>query len=369
MTTDTTERPQGDFLALAALNPVALFTDDNQYSDFYAKVRAQVIDNAPLADVETAKGRDEVKARAFKVTKAKTTLDKLALGLTEDWRAKTAAVNVSRKKMVTELDALAAEVRQPVTAWEDAEKAREARVSEGLSWLRGAASIAIFDTSASLAERLAEVCAFVIGPDYANSAAIAEGARAHAVEAIKTGIARLAKEEADRAELDKLRAENEARLAREAEQAAARAEADRVAAEAAAAEKRKAEAAAAHAAAIQKAKDDAAAEAVAAERKAAQDAANEAQRIADAALAAEKKRADDLVREQAAAAAKAVAAKRAADEQAAADAKRAANRAHVSAVMSRAKEAIMRCGITEEQARVIVLAIKAGEIPAVKMEF
>lgn len=358
-----------DLLAIAASNPVALFTDDKQYSEFYARVKASVLNEGASTDTSTATARDEIKARAFKVTKAKTTLDKLALGLTEDWRTKTAAVNASRRKMVTELDALAAEVRKPVTDWEDAEKAREARVNDGLSWLRSAATVAFFDTSASLAERLAEVKAFAIGPDYGHSRDIAEAARAYAVETIETGIVRLAKEEADRAELDKLRAENEARLAREAEEAAAQAEVDRIAAEVAAVEKRKAEAAAAQAAAIQKAKDDAAAEAIAAERKAAQDAANEAQRIADAAIAAEKKRADDLAKAAAEVEAKAAADKAAADALAMENAKREKNRVHVSGVMTRAKEAIMRCGITEEQARVIVLAIKAGEIPAVKMEF
>lgn len=37
--------------------------------------------------------------------------------------------------------------------------------------------------------------------------------------------------------------------------------------------------------------------------------------------------------------------------------------------MSAAKEAIMTCGVDEETARKIVLLIKAGEVPNVKMEF
>ncbi|MGY2734921.1 hypothetical protein [Sphingomonas sp. UYP23] len=59
------------------------------------------------------------------------------------------------------------------------------------------------------------------------------------------------------------------------------------------------------------------------------------------------------------------AAKRLADEQAA----REANKAHRARVKTAAKQAIMTCGADEETAQKIVLAIIAGEVPAVALAF
>jgi len=52
-----------------------------------------------------------------------------------------------------------------------------------------------------------------------------------------------------------------------------------------------------------------------------------------------------------------------------AKAKREADQAHRTAVKTKAKEAIISCGADEETAKKIVMAIIAGEIPAVRMEF
>ena len=357
----------GDLIAMPE-NPVALFTDDHEYSIFYAKVKAAT--EGHVADVTTATGRDAVKSLAFKVTKAKTKLDKLALRLTEDWRNQTALVNASRKKMVSDLEALAADVRKPVTEWEQAEDRRRDQVDAVLKMFRDDGIVTPEDTAETVKARGLVVWNSELDlVMFADRLDEAQATKDATVAALRAAHQRLTKEEADAAELAVLRAEREAREAREAEEAAAKAEAERVAT-AAAEEKAKQEAAAAaQAAAIQKAKDDAAAEAIAAERKAAEEAAAEAQRANDAALkaaAAELEAAKAKAAEIAKGIADAAALKEHNDRE---DAKRAANRAHVSGVMTKAKEAIMRCGITEEQARVIVLAIKAGEIPAVSIAF
>ncbi len=371
----------GDLVALASVSAVALFTDEVKYTEFYQRVRAETVDNAPPADISTAKGRDVIKARAFKVTKAKMALAKTAKDLTEEWRTKTSLVNASRKRMVEELEALADEVRAPVTQWEDAEKARIARVDEVISNIRAASVVQPDESAAAVKERGLEVWESHLDEAlFQDRLAEAEAAKQQTVATLLAAYQRLTQEEADRAELAALRAEREAREQRDAEEAAAKAQAElaeflrteeekrRVAQEAADA-LRKADEEAAQARAIQKAKDDAAENARQEAERLADEKAAEAARIASEALAAEKKRADDLARQQQEQADKLAAAAAQAAAVAAEDAKRAKNRTHVSGVMSRAKEAIMRCGVTEEQARVIVLAIKAGEIPAVKMEF
>lgn len=104
---------------LAPETALAVFTDTRRYSDFYNKLKSETDKFVP--DISTKSGRDEIKTTAFKVTKVKTSLAKQALALTEDWRAKTVAVNKARAVMVAELEALADTVRKPLTDWEAAE--------------------------------------------------------------------------------------------------------------------------------------------------------------------------------------------------------------------------------------------------------
>ncbi len=49
--------------------------------------------------------------------------------------------------------------------------------------------------------------------------------------------------------------------------------------------------------------------------------------------------------------------------------RREADKAHRQSVMTAAKQAIMTCGVDEDAAKKVVLAIIAGEVPAVTLEF
>lgn len=50
--------PARDIVAYVSENPVAAFTDEAAYSEFYEKVKAEVSAHAP--DVSTEKGRKEI---------------------------------------------------------------------------------------------------------------------------------------------------------------------------------------------------------------------------------------------------------------------------------------------------------------------
>ncbi len=76
----------------------------------------------------TSKGRKEVASRAYRISTYKTSLDKLRLALVAEWKAKAKLVDEEGKDMKTRLDALRDEIRQPLTEWEEAEKARAAAV-------------------------------------------------------------------------------------------------------------------------------------------------------------------------------------------------------------------------------------------------
>jgi len=88
-------------------------------------------------DCSTAAGRDHIRSVAYRVARTKTTLDAEGKKLTEEWRKNTTQVNVERKKLVDRLDALAEDVRKPLTEFENKEKRRIAAHEEALETLTG----------------------------------------------------------------------------------------------------------------------------------------------------------------------------------------------------------------------------------------
>jgi hypothetical protein len=77
-------------------------------------------------DISTKKGQDAIRSLAAEVASTKMDLIRLGKGLTEGWRRSTAAVNAECKVIEERMDALKAQVRQPLTDLEEAEKARRA---------------------------------------------------------------------------------------------------------------------------------------------------------------------------------------------------------------------------------------------------
>jgi len=401
-----------------------ILLDAQRFDQFYDKVKGET--DAHVADVSTAAGRAALKSLAFRVTKTHTTLKSASLELTEGWRKQTAAVNAARGPMIERLTALAAEVRKPLTDWEEAEAARVAANDATLSEMRAAAAVTSEDTSVTVTTRGREIYARTFeAPQWlAHEADEAETVKDATVAALVAARNRLAKDEADAAELEVLRREKaerderdrieaqakerieaKARYARDiidhirqcgrgvigghtypfvillreleekietGDEAAAsfgdladevervRIETIATLTEAQAAQSRKAIELAA-----EQAREDARREAVAtaqAERDRVNAAhAAELQTERDRLAAIELERMNE--RREAA---------RIADEQAAQaaeDARLAKNRAHVAGIMTAAKEAIMTTGLSEDQARAVVVAIKAGLVPAVSISF
>lgn len=411
-----------------ATTALAVLTDEQRFDEFYAKVEAEV--SKVGTDVSTAKARDEIRAAAHKVARTKTAIDKAGLGLTEEWRRNTAKVNDARSAIKTRLDALRDQVRKPLTDWEAAEAAREADVKAKLQDIEDSAVVSLEDTVETVELRLQRIGGIEITDDhFGDYAAAARAQRERTLETLRAAVARLRKEAEERAELEKLRAEKAKReyadsimahirevgagriggqaypfpiLFRELEEKVVideqlgdlqedarklrdetltslrawqerdRAEAE--AKEAAEREQRQREEQERQA----KAQADAAA-------KAAEEAAAKARREAEAQARAEREERDraaqaKLDEERRAKEAAEAEAKRLADEKAAAEAKaaaekaeadkRAADREHRGQVMGHAKAAIMAAGgVGEEAAKKIVLAIVAGEVPAVTLTF
>ncbi len=81
-----------------------------------------------VPDLETATGRRNIASLARKVSSSKVALDDLGIGLVAGWKAKSKLVDAERKIIRDRLDALRVEIRQPLTDWEEAEKAKAAAI-------------------------------------------------------------------------------------------------------------------------------------------------------------------------------------------------------------------------------------------------
>lgn len=335
-------------------NPVAVFQSGDQVDALISKIEALV--NSHVPDLTTKKGRAEIASLARKVVTTKTTLDAAGKGLNEERRALIDAVDEQRRSIRTRLDALRDKARKPLDDWEAAEVVREATVKVAMDLVDDATNFPDSYTSADIQSRIDGLTALEFDADiFQDMLPLAIAAKTKALESLGGHLTRTQRAEADAAELETLRAANaerdrieQDRIAEETRKAEADAEAARQVQAAADAEtKRKADIAEAERVATEAATQKAAQEA-----QAKIDAANaEAKRLQDA----EDARVADAARLQ--------------REQDARD----ADRAHRGAVMKAAKEAIMKVGtgdgVNEASARLIVLAIVAGEIPNVSLVF
>jgi colicin import membrane protein len=335
-------------------NPVAVLTDPKTYSEFYARIKAEVSSHVP--DLTTERGRKEIARVAYKVTRSKTAIDDAGKKLNEEARAKINAVDAQRRKIREELDALAEEVRKPLTEWEKAEDQRIADKEAQINEIKQIGAVSHGETAADIKARWDRLNLIIIRDDVHLDNA--DAARA-LVDSTLDNLERLrevaAKAEADAAELARLREEAERREA--AERAAkAAAEAERIATERA--EREAAEAKAREEAAAQRAREEAErvskAENERIEREAREAVAKaeaEARRVTEAAERAERERqeAEDRTKRE--------------------EAARQADREHRGKVMGEAKSALIEIGAAEDLAKKIVLAIVAGEIPHVSLRF
>ena len=335
-------------------------------------------------DISTAVGRDAIRSLAYRIARSKTALDKAGAELTEDWRARTNAVNADRRTIRERLDALADDARRPLTEWENAERERVARHERALAEMVEAPGYGATETAAELELRLSYLRSYP-PRDWREFAQRAADTLAAEIERTERLLAAARKREAEAAELARLRAEAAERARQEAERQRAEHEA-RIAAEAAERARREAEGRAAHAARV--AAEQAEAERLATIKQA------EAERLAAAKRQAELEARQREAEERAAAAerarvaaeerarAEAEEAKRRAERErqaaveaerqraAAAQAKaareaeaRAANTRHRAKINNAVADALALTGLTAEQSKAVVVAIATGQIP------
>lgn len=206
-----------DLVVLENVNAVEVFSGRG-VDDLLKKITEEA--KSIVCNVETARGRRDIAAMAHKVAKSKTYLDGLGKDLVSDWKTKSKAVDNERKKMRDHLDNLKAEVRQPLTDWEQAEEDRtakhEANILDIVSTGDGAEQNWMEENLGSMLHYVESIKIGDSWEEYANNAAKAKDA---AIIQVKEAIAKREKYDAEQAELAKLRAESEEREQKKHEEA------------------------------------------------------------------------------------------------------------------------------------------------------
>jgi len=349
---------------LIALPPketaLQVYTTPAGLDPYLTKIKDEL--DAFVPDVSCKKGRDAIASIAYKVAKGKTALDNIGKELVAELKDVPKKIDAERKRMRDLMDQWKDEVRAPLTAWEEAEAAREARHKTRVQWLSDQGREIGFLKLDELQVAIAAVDARVIDESWEEYEAEAHRAKARTLDALSTAIAAREREAAEQAELAKLRAEaaareqkdREERIAREAAERAQREAEAKAQAEREAAIKREAEATAA----AERRELELKLQAERAEREKAEAQQREAQARSDS----ERKAAEAVAEEQRRVAA-----------QAAADAKEAERRerdkAHKTAVNRAALDAFVTGGMTEECAKLAVTLIAKKAIPAVSITY
>jgi len=201
--------------------PARVFSNESEMDKLIAAVREKVDVLSP--DVNTAKGRDEIRSMAYKVARTKTALDEAGKKLTEDKRAEIALVDKERKRMRDQLDAMKDKVRAPLTAYEEAEEKRKAAIVERLDKIKQLGAVPFGATIEDIESRREELAAIDPGDgfdDLADQAVARHEAATNLLNRALQEAQERAERERELAEMRKAQEEREARdrAAREAEE-------------------------------------------------------------------------------------------------------------------------------------------------------
>lgn len=302
MTTST------ELLVVDSLVPAQIFANTNDLDAVLDEIAAKARAHQP--DISTVKGRKEIASVANKVARSKTLLDEMGKALVAGWKKQSAAVDAERRRLRENLDSLKAEVRKPLTDFEEAEDRRKIELGKRVQAIRDLADQPpeLLNDIADIGDRIADVEAVVIDEsfgEYTGNAAIAKDASLRTLKERLAHAQEQARLAAERAEQEKLERQ------RQAEEEEVRAK------------------------------------------------ARVAQAAADAARR-ERARFEEIERARQAEA----------DRVAAEEARRAADQEHRAQVNNEALSAITKFGdVTPDQAKAIVIAIVAGEIPHVSIRY
>lgn len=307
-------------------------------------IREEALAEAKLLDISTDAKRKALKSLAFRVVKSRTYIEGLHKAYTQAEKKRLATVDAEKRRICEILQGIEDEVRAPLTEWENKEKARVQAHEDAIAAIKESPAYGQTETVAELEQRLVWLEA-QRERDWEEWRIAAERAIDDEVERMEGLLAAAKTREAERLELEKLRAESAKRAEQERIETAAKAAREQAEREAKQREEQAALDAAAELARVER-------ERVAAEQRV-KDAEERAKRDAEAAVEAERQRvAAETER------------KRKEDEARAADEK------HREMVIQEAQAGLFDLGgMSLAHTRIIVEAIASGKIPHVSIQF
>jgi len=195
---------------------LAFFSRPGAVDPVLAAIRKEIDEFS--GDADTDKGRKAIKSMAFKITQSKTYIEGVGKVVAADLKEIPKKVDAARKLMRDTLDAWAAEVRKPVTEWEELEAERVARHRKAIERLHQSGQEPSDCLAIHLMAALAVVKETIIGPHMDEFEAEYAGAKDGAMARLTAAIAAAEKREAEAAELARLRKEAAERDAKEREE-------------------------------------------------------------------------------------------------------------------------------------------------------
>ncbi|MBZ6704300.1 hypothetical protein FMJ61_22655 [Klebsiella pneumoniae] len=105
-----------DLVVIEKKNAMAVFTNNDQLDPLIEAIEKEARSLVP--DVTTKKGRDAIASMAHKVARSKTYIDNAGKDLVAELKALPKQIDESRRAVRERLDALKDEVRRPLTEWE-----------------------------------------------------------------------------------------------------------------------------------------------------------------------------------------------------------------------------------------------------------
>ena len=334
-----------DLVAIKVLTPEIVFAPGG-VDEILGKIENEV--RSFKGDISTLGGRNAIASMAYKVARSKTALDDMGKQLVSDWKAKASAVDAERRTIRERLDTLKDEVRKPLTDWENADRLRVLAHQAALAEIENAtAGWQTRPSADDIAQRIVWLSELP-ARDWQEFSSRAAEALSVMLRTLKERHAEAVTYEAEQVELARLRAENVVREQKERD--------ERIAAEAA--ER-------ARVAAENKAK----AERERIERDAAEkvESANAAAERAELLRKQEAERAVIRQRQAIEEERARVAQEKAAET--AATAKREADKRHKGRINSAAVADLVKAGLTEEQAKSVVIAIASGKVANVRISY
>ncbi|MCH7390277.1 coiled-coil domain-containing protein [Acinetobacter dispersus] len=352
---------------------VAAFSKVGGTDELFEHIAQEVRSHVP--DVTTKKGRDAIGSLAMKVSKSKTLIEKCGKELVAEQKAQIKVIDDDRIAIVKKFDLLRDEILAPRDAWEKAEEERVAKHTGSIRAIRSLYDENTVNQEAHVIKGyFFDIEKLEIDSSFEEFEQEAKIAKLETLEKLRTALAAREKYEAEQAELERLRKEQQERLQREHE--------ERIAKEAA--DKARIEAEAKALAEQKRFEREQKEQAELAERQQREAAEREAR------LKAEKEAAllrEEQLKQQAIEQAKqaeidrqnAVEQERLrieAENKAKADAElkeqqaREANKAHKKKICNEALQGLMAIeGISEELGKQILQAIHKGEVPHVSIKF